>query len=245
MANYAAVLDLPPDHPDVARTARRAFANYGEMVADFCLLPTLSPAQVLERMSEEGREAVDRAVAAGRGAILALPHMGSWDYAGAYAASLGIPTASVAERFPGSLDRAVREARTRFGLEIIPLDRAAVRGIARALGRGKVLALLCDLPPPEGRGTEVVFFGRRAVIPSGPAAFAVRMGLPLIPVAVYRRGRGRYHVRIGEPLWAGEGDRKTASQELSQRMIRSLEGYIRERPEDWYAFKRVLGEPVR
>ncbi len=78
-ANYAAVLGLPPDHPRVRLVTRRAFENYGRMLADFLLVGSLSPDELRSMVTVDGREHVDAALARGRGAILVIPHMGSWD----------------------------------------------------------------------------------------------------------------------------------------------------------------------
>src|SRR5467141_178001 len=97
--NYAAALGRRPTDPEVARVAKRAFQNYGRMLMDFLLLGSLSSSEVLEKMSNDGREHIDMALTRGRGVIMALPHMGSWDMSGSYAAALGYSVLAVAERF--------------------------------------------------------------------------------------------------------------------------------------------------
>src|SRR5438034_11729593 len=82
--NYSAALGRDRDDPEVARVARRAFQNYGRMLMDFVLMGSLSPAELIARVSLEGREHLDAAIAHGRGVIMAVPHMGSWDMAGSY-----------------------------------------------------------------------------------------------------------------------------------------------------------------
>src|SRR5579859_2141334 len=44
--NYGAALGLPEDHARVREVARRAFANYGRMLADFLLMGGLTPEEV-------------------------------------------------------------------------------------------------------------------------------------------------------------------------------------------------------
>src|SRR5215472_14704946 len=179
-ANYAAALGLPESDPRVDQVAGKAFANYGRMLADFLLMGSMSSEEVRAIVDVEGYEHVAPVMARGRGAILALPHMGSWDFAAALATVIGHRLAAVAETFPGSLDEAVVETRTRHGLEVIPMGRAAVRAINQVLDENGMVALLCDLP--QGPGSEVRFFGRRAVVPSGPAAIACRRRAPILPV---------------------------------------------------------------
>ena len=241
--NYSAVLGLPRDDPRVARTARAAFRNYGKMLADFLLIGSLAAEEMPGRLSVDGQEHADRAMHTGEGGILALPHMGSWDFAGALGPVLGYRLSAVAETFPGSLDEAVVEARSLLGLDIIPLGRAAVRAINQRLDRGQLVALLCDLPPPGGVGVEVSFFGRRAVVASGPAAIAIKRQVPLLPVFSRRDAPGHYHVHVDPPVAPPDVDavgRRDAPAAMMQRVIERFEGFIRAYPEQWYAFKPVL-----
>jgi phosphatidylinositol dimannoside acyltransferase len=243
LGNYAAVLGLPPDDPRVARTARAAFRNYGKMLADFLLVGSLAPEDLPSRLTLDGQEHADRAAHSGNGGILVLPHMGSWDFAGALGTRLGYRLSAVAETFPGSLNEAVVEARSLLGLDIIPLGRSAVRAIHRVLDQGGLVALLCDLPPPGGGGVEVSFFGKRAVVPSGPAAIAIRRQVPLIPVFSRRDAPGHYHVHVDPPVPPPDADasgRREASAAMMQRVMERFERFIRDYPEQWYAFKPVL-----
>jgi KDO2-lipid IV(A) lauroyltransferase len=232
--NYARVLGRDPKDPEVARVARRAFENYGRMLADFVLIGSLDAEEVKQRGTYEGREHLDAALEEGRGAIMAVPHMGSWDMAGSLAGALGYPIHAVAERFPGSLDEIVVATRERLGLKVIPLGRAAVRQIIAALKGNAVVALLCDLP--HGPGVEVEFFGRRATVPGGPASIALKTGARLLPACQWRTGPGRYRVHLDPPLEVGEAD----ARGLMQRVVRRFEEFIRERPDQWYAFRPLF-----
>jgi KDO2-lipid IV(A) lauroyltransferase len=234
--NYAAALGRDRSDPEVARVARRAFQNYGRMLMDFLLLGSLTPDELIARMSVDGLEHLDAALARGKGVIMATPHMGSWDMAGSYAGAMGYPISAVAERFPGSLNDAVVATRQRFGLNVIMLGRSAVRGITDALQANRGVALLCDLE--QGPGLTVSFFGRRATVPGGPAAFALKTGASLLPACQYASAPGRYHVHLDPPLAMREGDTK---ESLMQAVISRFEDFIKERPEQWYAFRPMFG----
>lgn len=234
--NYAAALGRDRVDPEVARVARRAFHNYGRMLMDFVLLGGLSPEELLERVAIEGREHLDASLAEGRGVIMAVPHMGSWDMAGAYGGALGYRISAVAERFPGTLNDAVVQTRQHFGVNVIMLGRSAVRAITDALHANGVVALLCDLE--QGPGVSVRFFGRRAIVPGGPAAFALKMGSALLPAYQYRTSPGRYRIHLDPPLAAAAGETKEG---LMQKVIDRFEDFIRERPDQWYAFRPISG----
>lgn len=235
LENYAAVLDTDPGDPRVARVARRAFQNYGRMLMDFLLLGSLSPDELAQRMTYDGREHLDGALARGRGVIMAVPHMGSWDMAGSYAASLGYRVWAVAEKFPGSLNDAVVRTRERFGLKVIGLGRSAVRALTEALKANGVIALVCDLE--QGPGVPVRFFNRRAIVPGGPAALALKNGASVITAAPYATSPGHYHVHLDAPMDISPGETREA---VMQRVIARFEDFIRERPDQWYAFRRMF-----
>ena len=215
--------------------ARRAFQNYGRMLMDFVLIGSLTPAELIEHMTIDGLDHLDESLARGRGAIMAVPHMGSWDMAGSYGGALGYRIAAVAERFPGSLDEAVVRTRRRFGVNVITMGRSAVRGITDALKHNSVVALLCDLE--QGPGVSVRFFGRKATVPGGPAAFALKTGAALIPAFQYATSPGRYHIHLEPPLAVSDGETKEG---LMQRVIGRFEEFIKERPDQWYAFRPMF-----
>lgn len=233
--NYAAVLGRDPSDPEVSRTARRAFQNYGRMLVDFLLMGTLTPEELIGRMTIDGLDHLDAALAKGRGAIMAVPHMGSWDMAGSYAGALGYPISAVAERFPGSLNDAVVRTRQRFGLKVITLGRSAVRAITQALEANAVVPLLCDLE--QGPGVSVRFFGRRSVVPGGPAAIALKTGAALLPAYQYATSPGHHHIHLDPPLAWPAGETKDG---LMQRVVSRFEDFIKERPDQWYAFRPMF-----
>src|SRR5256886_16506869 len=98
--NYAAALGRDRSDPEVARGARGAFQNYGRMLMDFVLMGSLTPQELIARMSVDGLEHLDAGLARGKGVIMATPHMGSWDMAGSYTGAFGLPHSTVRERVP-------------------------------------------------------------------------------------------------------------------------------------------------
>ncbi|MGH7763350.1 MAG: lysophospholipid acyltransferase family protein [Candidatus Dormibacteraceae bacterium] len=233
--NYAAALGRERSDPEVARVVRRAFQNYGRMLMDFLLMGSLTPEELVNRVSVEGRNDLDAALARGKGAIMAVPHMGSWDMAGSYAGALGYRISAVAEKFPGTLNDAVVRTRQRFGLNVITLGRAAVRAITQALQDNGIVALLCDLE--QGPGVDVRFFGRRSVVPGGPAAIAIKTGAALLPACQYMTAPGCHRIHLDPALsWSPDETKET----LMQRVVDRFEDFIKEHPDQWYAFRPMF-----
>jgi phosphatidylinositol dimannoside acyltransferase len=215
--------------------ARRAFQNYGRMVLDFLLMGSLTKEELVKRTDLDGVEHLDAALARGRGVILALPHMGSWDNTGSYGGALGYPITAVTGRFPGSLNDAVVETRERYGLQVLLVGRPAVREIIQALNANRMVGLVCD--QEEGPGVDVRFFGRHAVVPAGAAALALKTGATLMPGYQYITPSGRHHIHVEAPLSWSDGETK---ENLMQRIVHRFEAFIRERPDQWYAFRPMF-----
>ena len=144
-------------------------------------------AEIDAGMSWEGVVHIEEAIAAGRGCILALPHLGGWEWAGVWLIQLGFPT-DRGGRGAGAAG-AVRVVRS---LPAPPRDggghrsgRAPGRAVLRALKANHVVCLLCDRNIGGSAGVEVEFFGERTLLPAGPVTLALRTGASLLPTAVY------------------------------------------------------------
>jgi KDO2-lipid IV(A) lauroyltransferase len=182
-------------------------------------------------------------VAAGRGAVVALPHGGNWDAAGAWVAAMGWPIVTVAERLkPESLYRRFLSFREALGMEIVPLtggDRAVREVLEDRLRRGYVVPILADRDL-GGRGVEVEFFGHRTTMPPGPALLALRTGAPLYTVDMwYERDVpvGYLHGPLELPgIQAGSiGTRvRLVTQKIADNFARG----IAEHPADWHMMQR-------
>ena len=124
--------------------------------------------------------------------MIALPHAGNWDFAGAWVCAHGWPLTTVAERLkPERLYQRFVAYRESLGMEIIPAtggQPAADGRVARA-GRGRGAWCRCwPTATCPRRGVEVEFFGGRTRMPAGPALLALRTGAPLYVVATVVRG---------------------------------------------------------
>jgi KDO2-lipid IV(A) lauroyltransferase len=108
----------------------------------------------------DGLEHIENAIAAGRGAILATPHLGAWEAAGLYcAARFNITCLYRPLRMP-DLDSLVNQARSRAGGNYVPANGRGIRMLYRTLEEGGTVAMLPDQEPQAGTGVFAPFFGR-------------------------------------------------------------------------------------
>ena len=223
----------------VAACTRRAFLSYARYWCEGARLPVVGPDVVADRMLvESGYGHLVSGMAAGRGVIMALPHIGSWEWGGAWLALQGYPMTSVAEPLspPELYDWFVAQ-REAIGLTIEPLGPGASGTLLRTLRAGKLVGLLCDRDI-GGSGVEVEFFGERTTMPGGPALLALRTGAVVLPTAVYS-GPGREHTAvIMGPVPAERTDSlRDDVGRVTQLIARDLEQLIRRAPDQWHLFQ--------
>jgi KDO2-lipid IV(A) lauroyltransferase len=227
---------LGPDVPEaeVHRQAARAMAAYARYWVDAFRVPSLSGDELERSLSFSGREHIEAGLAAGRGVILALPHLGGWELAGAFVAAMGDPITVVVEALrPPEVFRWFAGLRQAMGMTVVPADAGAGAAVARALKANEAVCLLSDRDL-SGTGVPVDFFGERTTLPGGPATLALRTGAPLVPIAVYASWRGHEAV-LRPPLDTSRRATFRADvARVTQDLAAELEILIRRAPDQWH-----------
>jgi lauroyl/myristoyl acyltransferase len=228
-----------PDPDLVRRWSRRTYRQYARYWVDGARLPYASADLVRSRMAfERGEEHLRAAVATGRGVVMALPHVGSWEWGGAWLALEGMPMTAVVERLePPQLFEWFLAQRAEMGLTGVPLGEGSGATVLRALREGVLVGLVSDRDL-VGNGVEVEFFGEKTTLPGGAATLALRTGAVLITAAVYA-GPGHWHTcDVGAPLdTTRSGSLRADVSRLTQEIATRFEGYIRRRPEQWHLYQ--------
>ena len=217
------------------RAVSRLFESYGRYWVESFRLPGMSLQEIEEGFTAEGMEHIDAAREKGTGAIMALPHLGGWEWAGFWLTRVrGIPVTAVVEQLePPDLFEWFVELRRSIGMEVVPLGPEAGKATIRALKNNDLLALLCDRDL-TGDGVEVEFFGERTTLPAGPAVLALRTGAPIHPTAIYFRGKRRHGVVRPALDTSRQGALRDDMARITQDIAYALEGLIREAPEQWH-----------
>ena len=229
---------------DLKELSRRGMRSYLRYWLEVFRLPVIPDTEILGRMRSTGEEQTAfRNMAAGRGVIFALPHMGNWEHAGAWIVLRGAGKfTTVAERLrPESLYDRFVAFREGLGMEVLPHSGGASRFgvLARRLRDGGLVCLLCERDLTGG-GIEVEFFGEPARMMGGAAALAVHTGAALMPVTLWYDGPywgAHIHPEIGVPT---DGDRPGKVNAMTQQLARVFEAAIAEHPEDWHMLQKVF-----
>ncbi len=220
------------------RATAKSFRSDGRYWASSLALPHRSTSYVNTRIRIEGREHVEHALAAGTGAIFAMPHVGFWDHGGAWVGTNWKETITAEALEPPDLFQWFCDMRARHGMHVEPPGPKAMVKLGAALGRNEVVGLLCERDI-MGNGELLEFFGHPARVPLGPAVLSLRSGAPLLPNAVFEMRGLRAFGKILAPLEqprSGNGLRADAIA-LTNQLLRCFEELIREHPEQWHVFQ--------
>jgi KDO2-lipid IV(A) lauroyltransferase len=219
------------------RMIDQTFASYARYWAESLRLPHLEAEVVHRRITYDGFERIQDSFDAGRGTILALPHLGGWEWAGTDLAGKGFPVTVVVERLdPPELFDWFTQFRQRLGMQVIAVGPDSASRCARALRDNHLLCLLSDRLIDGTSGVEVDFFGETTLLPAGPATLALRTGATLLPCAVYfDRGAERHRGVVRPALTTDRTGRlRVDVQRLTQALANEFEDLIRRSPTQWH-----------
>jgi KDO2-lipid IV(A) lauroyltransferase len=184
-----------------------------------------------------GNLLIDR-IEGGEGVVVALPHSGNWDLAGAYFCALGMPLVTVAERLkPEALFQRFLEHRSRMGFEVLALDNRSFGTLMRRAKEKRLIALVADRDLSRS-GIDVTFFGKPARMPAGPALLAIKTGIPLIVAHVSYTPHG-IHIDFHDVKVSQEGSEDDRIRKTVQLCANLFEVGISAHPEDWHMLQRI------
>jgi lauroyl/myristoyl acyltransferase len=242
--NLRRVIGVGASGGELRALSRQAMRSYARYWLEAFRLPVMPAGRLAGGMRDSGhlRTALGY-LAAGRGVVFALPHMGNYDLACAWivARGAGSVTAVIERVKPESVYDRFVAFRQGFGMEVLPATGGTQRfGIlAQRLQAGKMVGLICDRDI-TGRGMEVEFFGEKARMMGGPAALAVQTGAALMPAILWFDGDGwGVHIHEEIPVPA-EGDGKQKAAAMTQQVARLFEAGIRAHPQDWHMLQKVF-----
>lgn len=212
--------------------ARAAYDNLA-LAALEAVTSDLVPDEELQRRVEvPDWRGLDAVFAAGKPAIVASAHFGSWELFAELMARRGHVFSAVVRPLAGAFNAWVVKNRQAAGVELI-LQRGAVQGMLSALDRGRTVVQLIDQVLPAKDGVFVPFFGRLASTTPALSMVALRSGVPVYLVLAERRAdRLVMHVEGPLPVPDAPAPRERCRLHAAQLTAR-LEAHVRRCPEQW------------
>jgi KDO2-lipid IV(A) lauroyltransferase len=238
-----AVSNLERSFPEKSAAERatilqQSYRNMSEVFVELLWGWRASADDLKARLVMDNPELVARFVAERRSVILLTAHVCNWEWllpgGGAH---FGIPIDAVYKpiRVP-SLDAYMREARSRFGGQPIPIKSFAFELLRRA-GQPRAYGLVADQTPLQSMDKHWTrFLNQDTAFFVGAEKIARFLDAPVAYVAMRRLRRGYYAVHLhvlAEPPYDGDEEQVESEGWITEAYARKLEAEIRASPADW------------
>lgn len=215
-----------------------AMASYMRYWCDTFRFPNWNEDRVNATVTVTREEFLLDGIKSGRGVIVALPHAGNWDHAGAYFCLKGIHLVTVAERLkPERLFNEFLRYRQAMGMEVLALDSRSIVTLEQRLHEGHLIALVADRDLSKS-GIDVQFFGNPARMPAGPAVLALKTGAVFLTAFVNYTKTG-IHITFDEISLPESGTQEEKVSILVQECANNFERGIAQHPQDWHMLQRI------
>jgi len=216
---------------EMRRIVRRHFQHLGANLLCSVKFPRMPIEKILQRVRIEHFEHVENCFRKKQPIVMFLSHIGSWEFCTRLFPHFlrGHRSSTIYQRIRNPhIDRHVREARSRFGLEVFERSEGFGKAI-ELLRSGGGVGILMDQHAGDG-GLWTPFFGRLASTTPLPALLARRTQAALMGFAVHTDGFARWRA-VAEPPIEGTGE---SIQKLTACGNEILEKQVRRAPEDWF-----------
>ena len=216
-----------------ARAAvRGAYRNLGMVLVETFLAIRMSDAELAEAVRLDNVEALEGAVAQGKGVVVVAGHFGNWELLGAAASRRGIVFHAIVRQLKGPMNALLHGARAIAGLREIGA-KGTFHEALDVLRRGEILAVIIDQNMLRSRGIFVDFFGRKACTTPAPALLADRTGALVMGAFPVREGPMRWRV-----VFEGPYELPKDVEEHTQRLQNIMESWVRRHPDHWFWMHR-------
>ncbi len=236
-SNQAVIRGLPFDAPELDDAVFEVIQNSARGYTDWYRATHAGPEAVLASMDIDPQliEYIEQAQVDKRGLMIVGAHMSSFNIMLLALGIHGFPIQALSfanVRGGVHVDNAVRK---KYGLNLTPISPTSLKQAMRRLKNGGLAVTAVDRP--DVGGDELIFFGRKAILPVGPARLAVATNSRILVGMIQTVGTNKYRA-VAAPLLEPEitGNRERDVINLAQRYINVIEGYIRERPGEWLMF---------
>ena len=207
----------------------------------------------------EGWEHIVAATESGRGGIILMSHVGSWEIAARLLRHYGRNHPRMrlllylGAKHREQIERRQKNSVEESGIRVVsvPENGGSATDILEGLNflrEGGLVSLTGDrLWGRDQKAVTVRFAGGEARIPEIPYILAMLSGAPILIFFGYRTGRGRYHLVMYPPLFvtpASRTERRRAVETAAQAYADLLAETVRFHPCEWYHFEPFLTDPA-
>ena len=227
------------DRRELVSIGLRSYMNSGRFMVEFGRQGRMTEDYVRRHVTVRSPERLEE-VRALDGALLITGHFGNWELFGIVMRyMLEDVSFLVGRQSNGLVDDLINGMRSCHGITLYN-RKSAVKGVLKSVRRGGYVCWLSDQDAGSS-GVMVDFFGLPASTPRGAAAFSCKLGVPVVPAVLVRKGKGPEHELVIGPTVMPDGElpREKAEVKLTQDYTNVLQDFIEERPDlYWWAHRR-------
>jgi lauroyl/myristoyl acyltransferase len=235
--NLKTVLAKSSEDDELIQTAKDVFRNFAKYLVDFFRFSRMSPGYIKEFIKLEGLHNIEDALKYGKGVIMLSAHLGNWELGAFVMGTLGYPINAVVLTHRNVKVNDFFKAQRAIGkLKSIEFG-ASLRGCYKALKNNELLALLGDRDF-SNNGLPVIFCGKSAVMPKGPAALSYRTGAVIVPSFITRNSDDTFTFAFEKPILPEmAADEDNAIKSIMGKYLPIVESYVKKYPGQWYVFR--------
>ena len=208
------------------------YLGFAQMFMEIVKATSMTPAQILERVSLVDIELPQAHLARGQPVLLVAAHQCNWEWMLlALSLKLGYEVdAAYKPLVDRWAEREMKKLRTRFGSRLIP-SKELLADIIKRRGAVRAIAMVADQEPTTSETKHWTrFLNRDTAFYLGPEEITRVTRFPVFFIAMRRLARGSYEMRF-VPL--AEPGQVLPPGELTERYARLVEEQIRAAPPDW------------
>ncbi|MBI4845359.1 MAG: lysophospholipid acyltransferase family protein [Candidatus Omnitrophica bacterium] len=224
------------DAEEVEKIAKQSFSTMGKIILDTLYYRGLSKQKVKSLIHIKGIEHLEKALKRGKGAVIISAHLGSFTLMGSRLTFEGFKSTFVARHARNKrVERIIMNFCRKVGQKIV-FNRpilTCMRICIKILSRNEILIIEMDQNFGT-EGSEVNFFGRPAMVASGPVKLALSTQAAVIPMFIVRQPNDTHIIMIEPELEMGQGDSNDEAVRINlQKIIDVVEKYIKLYPGQW------------
>ena len=213
-----------------------AFMNLLDTVLGIIGRDKLPKDKLLENITFEGEEIVQKYKNEGKKIIFITGHQGNWELLSqAIAIKFNLNMVGVGRELDSKpMDKILKRNRERFNVEMV-YKKGAMKGCMRALKEGKSIGILVDQSIRVDQSIEVNFFNHPATHTPLASILSRKFELDLVPAFISTNDYINYHIKIYEPIKSiktehHEEDLAQLTQAQADAMQRAIEAH----PKEWF-----------
>jgi KDO2-lipid IV(A) lauroyltransferase len=221
---------------EIERLTKEAMVNFYQNYLELFFSTGPHRNKLLNPITIEGREHLDRALSQGKGVIVVSAHLNNFTLMVLKLAAEGYRISIAIRDFKDPVQsRIYRGCRRLINLKSILIKPSShfLRDVLRLLKRNGIICLIADENKRHG-GVFVDFFGHSAATATGPAHLAIKTGVPIVPVLMVRDNGNTQRVVVEAPLdFEPSGNRKRDIRMITSGFTKTIESYVRRYPGQW------------